>query len=167
VRDEGVTAVIISGDEVTVPLLKEYLPKELSDKVVDVAHLGVNTPEREVLDTTLEMMRQKDAETDRARVEALLGAYRADGLGVVGVDATLRALEMGQVDELVISADPETIDAGNLETAQGPAKPSAEERAADRLVVKARQTAAKIRFIEEASLLAAVGGAGAFLRFKL
>ena len=37
----------------------------------------------------------------------------------------------------------------------------------DELVVKASQTAAKIRFVEDAALLAAVGGVGAFLRFKV
>ena len=55
---------------------------------------------------------------------------------------------MGQVDELVITASPE-VPAGN------------------ELIVKARQTAAKIRFIEDASLLAGIGGAGARLRFKV
>ena len=42
-----------------------------------------------------------------------------------------------------------------------------EERIANELVVKARQTAAKIRFIEETALMDGVGGVGAFLRFKL
>jgi peptide subunit release factor 1 (eRF1) len=41
-----------------------------------------------------------------------------------------------------------------------------EERTADELVAKARQTAARIHFIEDASLLAPVGGVGALLRFR-
>jgi len=94
------------------------------------------------------LMRESDAESDRERVEALIGAWRGNALAVVGVDAVRRALEMGQVDELVITASPE-VPAGN------------------ELIVKARQTAAKIRFIEDASLLAGIGGAGALLRFKL
>jgi peptide subunit release factor 1 (eRF1) len=147
----------------------------------------INAPEREILDTTIETMRQKDAETDRARVEALLGAYRGDGLGIVGVEATLAALERGQVDELIITASPETIDADAIRLKPDPTSvgenpsareqtsagergsggPSAEERIADQLVAKARQTAAKIRFIQDPALLAAVGGVGAFLRFEL
>jgi peptide subunit release factor 1 (eRF1) len=69
----------------------------------------------------------------------------------------------------VIAAVPETIDvgAGKASPDNGTADRSAEERAADDLVVKARQTGAKIRFVEDASLLEAVGGVGAFLRFKL
>jgi peptide subunit release factor 1 (eRF1) len=178
VRDEGITAIIIAGDEVVVPLLREHLPKDIAERVVDVLKLDMHAPEREILETTIETMRQKDAETDRARVEAVLGAYRGDGLGVVGVEATLAALELGQVDELVITAVPETIDAKSVQPKPGAApdsaatpgpatEPSAEERIADQLVAKARQTAAKIRFIQDPALLAAVGGVGAFLRFKL
>jgi peptide subunit release factor 1 (eRF1) len=45
-------------------------------------------------------------------------------------------------------------------------EPTAEERAADELVTKARQTAATVRFIEDPAPLSAVGGVGALLRFK-
>ncbi len=144
---------------------------------MDVIKLGAHAPEREILDATVAAMRVKDAETDRERVEALLGAYRANGLGCVGVDETRLALERGQVDELVIATVPEVLDTDAVMT--GPATTEAEqlpagspegtpeERVANELVVKARQTSAKIRFIEEAALMAAVGGVGAFLRFKL
>jgi peptide subunit release factor 1 (eRF1) len=59
----------------------------------------------------------------------------------------------GQVDEPIIAASPAAIKTG--------------ERVADELVAKARQTAAKIRFIEDAALLSAVGGVGALLRYTV
>jgi peptide subunit release factor 1 (eRF1) len=37
----------------------------------------------------------------------------------------------------------------------------------DELVTRAQQTGARIRFIEEASLLADIGGVGALLRFRI
>jgi peptide subunit release factor 1 (eRF1) len=45
--------------------------------------------------------------------------------------------------------------------------PTLEERTADELIVKARQTAATVRIVQDRSLLASVGGVGAFLRFKI
>ena len=72
-------------------------------------------------------------------------------LACVGVDATRKAFELGQVDELVITANPDNLKAG----------------AGDDFVLKARQTSASVRFIEDASLLQQVGGVGAFLRFKI
>jgi peptide chain release factor subunit 1 len=177
VREEGIESIIISGNEVIVPLLKEHFSKDVSSRIVDVIKLGAHTPERDILDATIAAMRVRDAETDRERVEALLGAYRANGLGCVGVDETRLALERGQVDELVITTVPEVLDTepgltGHVATdaqqrSAGSPNGTPEERVANELVVSARQTSAKIRFIEEAALMAAVGGVGAFLRFKL
>jgi peptide subunit release factor 1 (eRF1) len=153
VADEGIDSIVVAGEGPIVAQLRDELPKDLAARVVDMMRLDVHAPEHEVLETARQALRESDAATDRERVAALLDAYRANGLGVVGVDATLRALEMGQVDELVITAVPETNKDVN--------------RTADQLIAGARQTAAKTRFIEDASLLAAVGGVGAFLRFKL
>lgn len=167
VREEGIDTIIISGDEVIVPLLRDQFPKEVAGKVVDVVRLDTHAPEHEVLAVTSDVRREKDAATDRERVDALLGAYRASGLACVGLDATLKAFELGQVDELFITAAPETIDTGKPVAKAEPPAPSAAERAADVLIQQARNTAAKVRFIEDASLLASIGGVGAFLRFKL
>ncbi len=167
VRDEGIERIIISGEETIVPLLRDQLPKDVAARIIDVVRLERNAPDRVIFDTAVATLREKDAETDRERVEALIGAYRANGLACVGVEQTRRAFELGQVDELVITASPETIT--GVKKAAGDEQPdrTAQERAADELVVQTRHTSAKIRFIEDASLLAPIGGVGAFLRFKL
>jgi peptide chain release factor subunit 1 len=167
VRDELIGSIFIAADEVIGPMINEQLPKDLAERVVDVLTLDVRAPEREVLDTTIAALRAKDTSNDRDVVDALLGAYRANGLACLGVEDTMRAFEMGQVDELIITAAPETLDAGEPHAGDRAPDRTAEERAADNLVAKARQTSAKIRFIENPSLLAAVGGVGAWLRFKI
>jgi peptide chain release factor subunit 1 len=177
VREEQINYVILSGDEVIIPLLREQMPKELIDKVVDVLRINVKTPHHEVLQATLEAMRERQAHDDAERVERLLNEYRAGGLAVVGARDTLKALEIGQVDELIINADRGTIevqgvslDISPIATASDGSRPAAEPRAvaiADRLVTLAQQTAAHVIFIKEASLLAGVGGVGALLRYKV
>jgi peptide subunit release factor 1 (eRF1) len=187
---------VIAGDEVIVPLLREQLTEELAAKVVDVLRLDIRTPEREVLEKSLDALREHDAKDDREAVERLLDAYRAGGLAVVGVEATRTALEVGQVDVLLITATPVAIaveapgdgpasqaravaaaaegGAGGVATAATPiAVPEdtppdqAAMAVADELVTKARQTSATVRFIEDASLLADVGGVAAFLRYRV
>jgi len=153
VRAEGIDQIVIAGDEVIVPLLREQLPKDVSDRVVDVVRLDIRAPQRKVLDTTLAALREKDAQTDSERVEALLDAYRAGGLACVGVGNVRKAFELGQVDELLIAAAPDVID--------GP------DGTADALVAQAARTSAKVFVIEEPSLLEPIGGVGAFLRFKV
>ena len=104
VREEDVRHIVLAGDEVVMPKVREQLPPELEAKVVDITRLDQRAPEHEVVAATLEMLREKDAESDRERVQRLLDAYRGGGLAVVGAEATAAALELGQVDELIISA---------------------------------------------------------------
>jgi peptide subunit release factor 1 (eRF1) len=148
VREEGIETVLLSGDEVILPLLRDQMPKQVADRIVDVVKLDVRAPEHEVLETAVEALREHDAATDRERVDEMIGAYRAHGLATVGAENVRRALELGQVDELVIAATPDSTDEDND------------------LVRQARNTSASIRFIQDVTLLEGVGGVGAFLRFR-
>lgn len=179
VRAEGITQVIVSCDDTARPTLMEQLPAHLREKIVDVTHLGIDAPGHEVLAETMSLIRKKDHETDTEHVQAMLDAWRAGGLAVAGPDDTLQALTMGQVEELQIAASPETLrSAVSLPDAvPGPVEidtstPSAELdparwKMAEELITKAQQTSARIRFIEDPSLLSAVGGVGALLRFRI
>jgi len=155
VRDEVINQIVVACDEVAKPLLMEQLPKHLAEKIVDVLKLDIKTPEQRVLSETMDALREKDAETDASQVEAMLGAWRGNGLGVAGPEDTLKALEMGQVEELLIASQ-------NLEQMDPKAVTQVNE-----FVTKAQQSAARIRFIEDPDLLADVGGVGALLRFKI
>lgn len=158
VREEALTKIVVSCDDVARPLLMEQLPKHLAGKIVDVVSLDMKAPEHQVLAETLDALRQRDAETDAERVQAMLDATRARGLGVAGPERTRRALEMGQVEELLITAVPTLLRAGS---------PADAEALANDLVTLGQQTSARIRFIEDPALLADVGGVGALLRFTL
>jgi peptide chain release factor subunit 1 len=149
VREEAIGAVLVSGNDVILPLLRERLPKDVADRIVDMGKLDVRTPDREVLASTIATLRERDAADDRERVDQLIGAYRANGLATVGDKNVRGALELGQVDELVIGGPP------------------AANSGENDLIIRARNTSARVRFIEDASLLAPVGGVGAFLRFKV
>jgi peptide subunit release factor 1 (eRF1) len=177
VRAEAIEHVLVTGNDVSLPIIEECLPQPLRDRVVDMLHLDTKAPESDVLERTLEAMHRKDAESDQEKVEALMNAYRSGGLGVVGFDRTRRALEHGQVDELVVSAS-----LVQLEGVHGiePALAEADDRGnpesiekvdaalkADGLVAIARRTDATITFIEDPTLLARVGGVGALLRYKV
>lgn len=180
VRDESITKVILACDPVTMPTLMEQMPKHLAEKVVDVVHLDINTPEHQVLAETLEAMREKDAETDSERVDRLFNAWRSGGLGVVGPDDTLDALSKQEVEELLITATPDLLQAAQrvpkelqpgevaaVETSGAGSVSPDRVKLADDLVTRAQQQSARIRFIEDPALLAEVGGVGAMLRFKV
>ena len=74
---------------------------------VDVQQLDIRAPEHVILASTLDAMRQKDAETDAEHVRRMLDAWNADGLAAAGTDDTLKALEIGQADTVVIDDNAE------------------------------------------------------------
>jgi peptide chain release factor subunit 1 len=187
---EGITRIVVSGDPVVLPLLREQMPKALADMVVEELSLAADSTQADVLRTTLAAMRVADAQSDREKVEAAVGAYRAGGLGVVGPDATLLALTNGQVDELLMTASLARIDAlpdtraaelalaNDTALAEEPAvEPTAAGetagadvgvvRLADEIVRIAQQTSARIQFIEDPSLLEPYGGVAATLRYRV
>jgi stalled ribosome rescue protein Dom34 len=69
----------------------------------------------------------------------------------VGLEPVKLALQVGQVDELLITAPGQPLEAAVI----------------DDLVTQARQTSATVTVIEDAKLLSSVGGVGALLRYKV
>ena len=187
VRDESIEHVVLSCDEVSLPILKSQLPKHLADKIVDNVKLESHASVDAIVRRTQEAMQRVNERTDREKVEAAVGAYRAGGLGVVGPEDTLAALLKGQVDELLItasmqqmqsvpvgqpigSANDAVLEEAAVQTSSaGEAAESSPEvvRLADELVAKATQTAARITFIEDPELLKDYGGVAALLRFTI
>ena len=178
VTADNIAHIIVAGDEVVVPLLKEQLPKHLEEKLVDVLSLQRNAAEDEIVEATLAVLRQKDAETDAERVQALIGEWQSGGLGVMGPDSALKALQMGQVDELLLTGTLQQLGRARLpdDAAPGPVKVETSAsgetdelklKLADELVTRAQQTGATVRFIEDESLLKEFGGVGALLRFRI
>jgi peptide chain release factor subunit 1 len=187
VQQEGITQILTAGDEVILPLLRDQLPKHLSERVVDHLKLDTRAPLDTILNATIEAMARQNERSDREKVETAIGGYRSGGLGVVGPEDTLDALVKGQVDELLLTANMDALrdvsneavramanDSTLLEPAVEPAAAgeAAEAsprvvRLADELVTRAKQTAATVTFIEDATLLQDYGGVAALLRFTI
>jgi peptide chain release factor subunit 1 len=190
VQTEGITEILLSGDDVITPLLREQMPKHLAEKVVDHVRIDTKAPVDVVHLTASEAMNRVHEQTERDKVEAAVGAYRAGGLGIVGPEETLDALIKGQVDELLMTATLRELQAAGAGAAsrqvavandsalaepmvetviagEAAEAPPAAVRLADELVTKAAQTGAKITFVQDAELLAAYGGVAAILRFTI
>jgi peptide chain release factor subunit 1 len=187
VQQEGITEIVTAGDEVILPLLREQMPKHLADKLVDHLKLDSKAPVDDVLSATVAAMGRRNERTDREKVDAAVGAFRAGGLGVVGPEETLKALVRGQVDELLLAANVGALRNVSPHAAQATAndstlvEPAVEPsaggeaaqadpkvvRLADEFVTRAKQTGARITFIENASLLQRYGGVAALLRYRI
>ena len=179
VRSDDIQHIIVSGDEVAVPLLKDALPAHLTEKLADVMKLQRHAGEDDIARATLDVLRRKDVETDDERVTEVLDAWQAGGLGVAGPEATMRALQMGQVDELMISGSPRDLklvqtlpdDAAPELIAADTSEPAGPDQQqlhlSGEFVARAQRTGARVRFIENPELLREHGGVAALLRFRI
>ena len=176
VREDRVEHVVIAGDEQALPMIRSELSGEMQQRVADTLRLDVHTPDKQILEDAVAALRSRDEKSDAEKVERVLDEYRAGGLGVVGPEAVQSALAAGQVDELLISASLATpADAvaspGSPGAANAPERPaegshSLTAEIADELVRLARQTSARVTFVENAALLAECNGVAASLRYR-
>jgi peptide chain release factor subunit 1 len=184
VRDRKIEYLILCGDEaVIMPTLRPQLTKELEERVVETLNLSQYASEDEIREATHQVMTMRNAVEDKNHVERVFDAAKAAaGLGTLGVVDTLAALSNGQVEELVIAStfdaieySPKKVKKVLREYAPGDdnsatdALPEVREprQVADELIVRALNSAAKIKFIEDESLLKEAGGVGAVLRYNI
>ena len=155
VEEDRVDLIFLAGDEVIIPLLRSELTKELEQKVVGVLRLDIRTPEDEVKAAAAAALAVLETEAEVELVERIAGEWRAGRLAVAGPRDVLRALENGQVEELVMSS-------ALAESGEN----GAETPLADDLTWRAIATSARVRFVENPELLAEMGGVAATLRYK-
>jgi hypothetical protein len=140
--------------------------------------LDIHASEQDVLTATLAKLQGQEASTGAEKVERLMQQYRGRGLAVAGPLETLEALARGQVEELLISGGledghprPEEVQAilaPEISDSEGGTKSEEPRQASvpDLLVTKAKQTGARVTFVEDTALLESIGGVGGFLRWR-
>lgn len=183
-KKHGVEHFVICGDEETIlPVLKPELSKALEEKLVGSVSIADYQSTDEIHEKTLEVVNAEIATLQTKEVERVNDAAKAAAkLGTLGVEDTLRALANGQVEELVVSSNIDSIDYSKKkvrkilkdyepgdDTAPTDAAVNIGDAAeiADQLVMRAINTAAKIMFVKDDSLLEKDGGVGAILRFNM
>ncbi len=186
VTAEHIENIVLAGDEVIIPLLRDQMPKHLSERVVDHIRVDKDGSLDDAIKTSLESMQRARERTEREKVEAAVDAYRAGGLGVVGAEETVQALINGQAEELLVAANLRELRKGagsgaadpndgaqegslveSVAAGEAAVAPPETVRLADQLVAKATQTSARITFIQDPALLAPYGGVAALLRFRI
>ena len=149
VQSEGASRVVLAGDQVAVPLLQAALAPPVMALVEGVVRLDIRAPRDAVAEKVWPVLVEAEAEQSRSAADRLVGAVRAGGLGVAGLEATRAALEHGQVDELL------------LDPAEGP-----DEATRADLVRLASLTSATVQVVEGHDGLQRLGGVGALLRYR-
>lgn len=151
VKDTDAAEVILAGEEGAVATLRPTLTPEVARLVTAVApRMDMRATSNDIREVMEPIMREVEAEQERSAVERLMAETLAGRLGVVGLHRTRAALELGQVNTLLLLAD---------------APLSSEERSD--LVALATNIGAETQIVEASPGLEELGGVGALLRYKL
>jgi peptide subunit release factor 1 (eRF1) len=178
VREQGIARVVLGGEEEAVAALQKELPPALAERVAAVLSLPMLTPDHEAAAAAVAAVRRHESAEDAARAAEVLDAAFKGGRGAAGAPSTESALAIGAVDELLLTAafedEPLAVEDGAaadpaLEPQrQAPVAPDALDPTvvAEDLVRTAFRTRARVRFVDDPSLLAGVGGVAARLRWR-
>lgn len=179
VREEDVRQVVLAGNkEAVIPLLREELNDFLGERVVGTVRIEINASEDRIMDEAESAIKQHDTLRDKEKTDQLREENYEGGKGVTGVAGTLKALENGQVQELYLTADRSKLEYDVeevreilrlYEPADDGEMPEADHvrQIVDEMIVKALDSAERVRFIEDESLLEEFGGVGALLRYTM
>lgn len=145
----GTNHLVLAGSPHLVNRLRNALPRHLARRVVGTVRGGADGEAGDVIARAIDSFVAHEQDVSLGTAERLHGAVRSGSLGVVGYEATHRALRDGRADLLVISQDFE------LE----------EER--EQLVRLAVQRDVAVETVAGSELLDCNGGVGCLLRYQL
>ncbi len=100
-----VDMLVVAGSEVMASALNPEFHHTVAERIIANLRLDLITPMDEVIETTLPLVAQAERDREIQAVAALRDAIGTGGRGVAGVDATLTALQAGQVGTLIVVDD--------------------------------------------------------------
>lgn len=145
----GHNALILAGEPRYVNRLREALPQNLKEKVVDQIRTGFSDERiHSVLEEAIASFLEVENNQSKDAVRRLFRCQQINGLAAFGIDLTKAVLERGQADQLIIS---NKLDYWSREE----------------LVRLASQHSVPIETVRDSERLDEHGGVGAFLRYTL
>jgi peptide subunit release factor 1 (eRF1) len=171
--------LVLAGPVGATSQLQHLLPKQWQSRVVASLNLPVEADQQTVLAATLRIAEEAERNGEIRAVEELISnAARAEQRAVTGLDATLRALRLGRIWQLVYAdgfapSGSKCINCAMLfeENLESCAYCGVAARPVDDLVEQAAQrvvmTGGKVEQVRGtmAARLSVAGGIGAFLKF--
>jgi peptide chain release factor subunit 1 len=145
----GVKRIVVAGRDRMIAALEQELPKEWRERVIATIRWDLDSPDKDFLAKVRPYLEQAERQQEADLLSILIGELRRGGLATGGLEATDRALRMGQADALIIST-------------------GLEANTAEKLIHHAETTGTHVEFVPKGNqALDDLGGVGALLRYKI
>ena len=175
----GHSHLILAGDPEITARVRQSLPDELAEKMVDVIPASERDQQTDVVMATLSRFIEHEEQESQSIARGLIEGLRSQNLAVAGTSATLDALRWGKVDTLVMAhgyqPDPgwtctncQAIGAETPESSLCPECGALTLRSLDvreALVRLAGQAECPVEVVEQSEALMSLGGVGCLLRY--
>lgn len=149
INQKGHSHLVLAGHPESMNYLKENLPKNLEEKLVDLVKVSDKSELSTIISKTLNAFIEKEQEESHNLVDELIQSIATNGLATSGEDETMKALYHEQVDLLVIDQD----------------YPDPDIR--EEMIKQATSIGAKIETVSNNEKLEQIGHVGCFLRYLL
>lgn len=166
--------IILAGPGQAKIQLKEMLPKNLSEKIVEVVDVDIDD-EKKLLKKSIYLISEREKRQSHDAVQHLKEEILKDGLAVYGLEETLSAVKSGQVELLIIQKNRkipgwicencQIVKKGNSKTCSNCGKLTSQVDVLEEILEFAERTDAEIEFTDDEEI-EKLGHVGAILRFK-
>ncbi len=145
----GIKRIVIAGRDRMITELEKAFPKRWKEKIAATVRWDLDAADQDFLRKIRPILEKTERDQEKNLLQNVVAELRRAGLAVSGIDATLKALNMGQVDTLFLS---ENLDFQTKEE----------------LTSRAEATGAYVESVPgKNELITKLGGTAALLRFKL
>ena len=103
VRKGEVDYIILGGDDQILGELRSRLTPAVREKIIDEEPIAIDESAHQILARTIEIVRRTEADDSRRLADTAVDRFRAGGLAAAGLDATIEALNLEQVDRLLLA----------------------------------------------------------------
>jgi peptide chain release factor subunit 1 len=94
--------VVLYGSEQNTSEFHHYLHNTLHDRIAAEFTEDMIASTKEILDRVMKIEQEMKQKEEKRLLERLFNQVNSGGLGIVGLDSTIRALQQGQVNFLVV-----------------------------------------------------------------
>jgi rubrerythrin len=176
----GQTHLILAGDPKITARVRDALPEDMAEKLVDVVPTSERDRQADVVMATLSSFIEHEEQESHSIAESLVEGLRSQNLAIAGSEATLDALRWGEVDMLVMASDYQpdpgwqctVCQAVGIEVPETTVCPKCGEFAVRSLDVReallrlAGQLERPVEVVEQSDALMSLGGVGCLLRYR-
>jgi len=103
--EHKIEMLVLAGDEVIANTLLETFHPTVQERVLGSVRMDIRASDTDLIGATLPLIDQAERSREDDLVRKLSDALGAGDFGTAGVDDTLLALQMGQVETLIIADD--------------------------------------------------------------